>query len=362
MAARTVVIRGVPISVTPVGNISAAYGLNTKTIGETQKLTSDESDEDDLDFSCGTNGAKSRRRTQKQLQKDLITKCQKHDWTKYTEASDGLQKIYPELWMEWALIKNRTQLLQDAINIVGEMLPKLPYERRLFNIIARTFPEHDYQPDEDIFEVCLRIYEAERDRRPKTDIYKLTERYIDFMDYIPMHNEMFADMIRVMKRDLGKRNCIYMHGTSNGGKTTISRLLSCVYDEREIGSIPTQGNEGTFWLQGLVSKQLYHAEELLVTSKNIDTVKILFEGSEDLKTDMKYGSPVTIDKNPIICTSNERIWANASGYHSAIKNRAVIKKFTKEVDPDINLYIEDKKQLQCILILLIGWAKYDPFV
>ena len=55
-------------------------------------------------------------------------------------------------------------------------------------------------------------------------------------------------------------------------------------------------------------KRLFHADEIVATQVNIDTLKLLLEGSDDLTTDIKYAKKVSIRGRPVMMATNDPIW------------------------------------------------------
>ena len=102
--------------------------------------------------------------------------------------------------------------------------------------------------------------------------------YRDYRKILEHHDitkERLQRWFATLASDNGKRNTIYMCGHANGGKTTIIELLSAFYEPWEIGRAQPQSAQSSFFLQDLVGKRLFHADEILATPLNIDTLKLL---------------------------------------------------------------------------------------
>ncbi len=129
------------------------------------------------------------------------------------------------------------------------------------------------------------------------------------------------EMFHILGQRNGKRNTIYLYGCANGGKTAFLELFSSLYHPFECGRLSPQGNESVFWLQDLYLKRLFMADEILVTQKNIDSIKLLMEGNNNLSTDTKYGKKQRIKPRPVLMASNDPIWVNFSTAYQPITAR-----------------------------------------
>ena len=139
--------------------------------------------------------------------------------------------------------------------------------------------------------------------------------YQDYRRILDIHNiskQHLQGWFATLAQDNGKRNSIYMCGRASSGKTTIIELLSAFYAQWEIGRAQPQSAQSNFFLQDLVGKRLFHADEILATPLNIDTLKILLEGNKDLASDVKYGDKETIEPRPVLLGTNAPLWINFS--------------------------------------------------
>ena len=136
--------------------------------------------------------------------------------------------------------------------------------------------------------------------------------YRRILDHHGIDKERLQKWFKTLASDNGKRNTIYMCGRANSGKTTIIELLSAFYEPWEIGRAQPQSAQSNFFLQDLVGKRLFHADEILATPLNIDTLKLLLEGNKDLASDVKYGDKETIIPRPVLIGTNDPLWINFS--------------------------------------------------
>ena len=136
--------------------------------------------------------------------------------------------------------------------------------------------------------------------------------YRKILDHHGITKQRLQKWFKTLAMDNGKRNTIYMCGRANSGKTTIIELLSAFYHAWEIGRAQPQSAQSNFFLQDLVGKRLFHADEILATPLNIDTLKLLLEGNKDLASDVKYGDKETIIPRPVLIGTNDPLWINFS--------------------------------------------------
>lgn len=132
--------------------------------------------------------------------------------------------------------------------------------------------------------------------------------------------EIFKEMIDIMNLNNGKKNTIYMVGKPSIGKTRIANMLSSPFELSQEGTIG-EDVDSKFWLSDTQHKQVYRCEEMTMLPENQERVKMLFEGNESLKTDIKFAAKSRIKKRPVIVTCNRDIWYKAPGIHVCIMPR-----------------------------------------
>ena len=156
------------------------------------------------------------------------------------------------------------------------------------------------------------------------DYWRGTCTYNEYMELFKHHGIGLGKLQRFFKTlcgDNGKINTIYMWGRADAGKTTIIKLFDAFYSKWEIGRCSAQNINSNFWLQDLYMKRLFHADEILATQVNIDTLKLLLEGSDDLTTDIKYAKKVSIRGRPVMMATNDPLWINMSTAAEPIRKR-----------------------------------------
>ncbi len=138
------------------------------------------------------------------------------------------------------------------------------------------------------------------------DLWRATCTYNEYLELFRHHgigDDKLRRFFKTLFGDNGKKNTIYMWGKADAGKTTMIKLFDAFYEKWEIGRCAAQSINSNFWLQDLYQKRLFHADEIVATQVNIDTLKLLLEGSDDLTTDIKYAKKVSIRGKPVLLCS-----------------------------------------------------------
>ncbi len=187
------------------------------------------------------------------------------------------------------------------------------------------------------------------------DLWKGTCTYNEYLELFRHHgigDDKLRRWFKTLFGDNGKKNTIYMWGKADAGKTTIIKMFDAFYEKWEIGRCSAQNINSNFWLQDLYEKRLFHADEIVATQVNIDTLKLLLEGSDDLTTDIKYAKKVSIRGRPVMMATNDPIWINMSTAADPIRKRCefvhMTRPWTKPVaymctrDKDILQYVQNR--------------------
>ena len=184
------------------------------------------------------------------------------------------------------------------------------------------------------------------------DLWKATCTYNEYLELFQHHgigDDKLRRWFKTLFGDNGKRNTIYMWGRADAGKTTIIKMFDAFYEKWEIGRCAAQSINSNFWLQDLYQKRLFHADEIIATQVNIDTLKLLLEGSDDLTTDIKYAKKVSIRGKPVLMATNEPIWIHMSTAIDPIKKRCEYIKLTRAWDKPVKfMSTRDKNILQYV--------------
>lgn len=163
--------------------------------------------------------------------------------------------------------------------------------------------------------------------------------------------EMFHTQIwDVLNGTRPKINTLVFIGASDSGKSVICDALSSFWETPDIGHFrpPLTTTGSSFWLQDLLGKQLYRCDELYLERPEImQTIKQLFEGHANLKTEIKYEGHQNIPRRPVLVSlngnSSRDICKFQSSEFQAIKNRCYIYVMNNHMKSRINRmsYIDD---------------------
>ena len=274
--------------------------------------------------------------------KDL-TKClidnqiyETEQWTRFaTERDVAGFFAHPEAHeIHWELGTkaggNYTKQLAQAIKMARGFTPDIPYIERI----------EKYSPGGDESSVGELYYQD----------------YRKAFNHLGITKERLQRWFNTLAMDNGKRNTIYMCGRANAGKTTIIELLSAFYEPWEIGRAQPQSAQSNFFLQDLVGKRLFHADEILATPLNIDTLKLLLEGNKDLASDVKYGDKEAIKPRPVLIGTNDPLWINFSTAAEPILARCEFLAVRKPLPRLSFIKPKSKKILQYVLWRMYEWA------
>lgn len=146
-------------------------------------------------------------------------------------------------------------------------------------------------------------------------------------------------MICVVMSRLGnahsKVRTIYLQGPASCGKSAIMRLLTSVYDSREIGRFGPQGSTSQFWLEDLVGKEVYCGDEAPGNPLNIQQYLLLLEGNAALKTEIKYGGKPSLRPKPVIVACNQDIYSACQAFARPVLDRCLPIRLTERCTRDV---------------------------
>ena len=217
------------------------------------------------------------------------------EFKKHCFARNGQHFKHEEAYQYYTDLCERDfeKKLQQATDIARDHVPDLTYRERL----------ESYTPTDSIEgQLC----------------------YADYQHLFKHHGitrDTLQKWFKVLFSDNGKRNTIYMWGKADAGKSTIIRLFDAFYASWEIGRASAQNINSNFWLQDLYEKRLFHCDEIVATPVNLDTLKLLLEGSEDLTTDIKYAKKVQVHPRPVLMATNDPIWIGFSTAYDPLVRR-----------------------------------------
>ena len=150
------------------------------------------------------------------------------------------------------------------------------------------------------------------------------------------------DLFNIFEGKHPKKNAIILIGASDSGKSSLADILCTPYLSHEIGNckIPMRVAGNTFWLENLPGTEIYRCEEAYLDQIDlVQIMKSLLEGNANLEADVKYKSPITIPKRPVILTMNGKHRSDDVFFSSevdAIANRSIILVMDRHISQRIN--------------------------
>jgi hypothetical protein len=128
-----------------------------------------------------------------------------------------------------------------------------------------------------------------------------------------------------------KRNCVWVWGPSNTGKSTLMASFIDAFFSSGVGR-PDNNDRTSFKFNNCVNKRIIFWEEPAITPVNIEEVKCLMSGTT-FSTDIKYQSSVEIRQTPVIVTSNNTPWHGMTS-QEVMKTRCFIFKLCTVLTDD----------------------------
>ncbi len=219
-----------------------------------------------------------------------------HEWRTEVQTKEEAKEIHRNLSMRG----NYRKIVGSAVENARLIVPRKSYKERLVEL------EH-----------------------VKVDAKEYDMAMNNFTRII-LHNRLDMRLIfQCLYGKLGKRRTVYFVGSANSGKSSMLNMLSSVYRSHEVGRVGAQDIQSNFWLQDLIDKELYVGDEILVSQVNVDTVKLLCEGSKNLCTEIKYGNKQLLPAKPVMIANNIPMCNSIQGHAAAIRARCVEYEFTE---------------------------------
>ncbi len=127
------------------------------------------------------------------------------------------------------------------------------------------------------------------------------------------------DVVAVINKRSGKKNCLWLQGVSNAGKSQIIGSLLNAYFPNTMGT-PNNSPRTTFTFNDCMYKRVILWEEPNITIDNIEDIKIIL-GGQDCRIDAKYQSSAVMQATPFFITSNKPLWALTQNNKPELLNR-----------------------------------------
>lgn len=150
-------------------------------------------------------------------------------------------------------------------------------------------------------------------------------RILDFND-IDRH-QFVTDVWEIIDRKVPKKNCLWLYGPPNSGKSLILNSIadSCIYAFR--GDQP-DAREARFAFTGMAPARVALLNEFKVYSNVADKMLLLLEGA-DVVTDVKGKAAINIPRTPMLISSNGELWDSLPNREIGTKRPAIIARTTR---------------------------------
>lgn len=127
-------------------------------------------------------------------------------------------------------------------------------------------------------------------------------------------------------------NALVLEGPSTTGKTLLAKLITTPYD---VGLVGRSGDATPFYLENLYRHHIALMEEPNITPVSCGDFKELLGGA-DFTIQRKGKSSVTLERMPVIITTNHPLWYNLrnSGDIEPIKKRCITYRLTNRLTPE----------------------------
>lgn len=144
-------------------------------------------------------------------------------------------------------------------------------------------------------------------------------------------------LMEILNRRTGKKNCLWLHGKSNAGKSQMMESLIKGLCPGLFG-MPLGNVRSNFMFGNCASKRVIFWEEPVINNENIEMVKCLFAGGP-FSTEVKYKDNIIIDPTPCVVTSNKPCTAGLLSEASlTIKNRVFSFYMGNSCEEDVDLF------------------------
>lgn len=216
-------------------------------------------------------------------EKDSINRIREYIFqTGYFTESEMLQHLHQNKDFE-ALYKMRSFGLsfEKARNLAAQRVIDEPLAGLLTLCGNRKWPESKYYSIDESFELIKRVMEANKIKM-KTFVQDVTD---------------------LLDRKRPKLNCLWLHGSTNAGKSYIARSIAklcMLYHEIPSGS-------SRFMFMDCVSKRLIVMNEPFLDETSIEQCKQVMEGNGCF-TPVKNKADQWLKPTPVIITSNTLLW------------------------------------------------------
>ncbi len=203
------------------------------------------------------------------------------------------------------------QLLATGFRTVSQMVIGTPFdyfERLTQDEVKQIKYEIKYEPD--------KIFQT-------NSIYQLLEYQNLSTDQIILFGTILP---QILNKRPAKKNCVWIHGKSNCGKTIlIQSFLDSFYKDNY--GVPNNDPRSSFPFNDCCNKRIIFWDEPNITPQNIENVKLLL-GGQNMPCEIKYRNSQFLRRTPVLIASNQPPGHNTCDA-SIINNRCFVFKFSQ---------------------------------
>lgn len=134
----------------------------------------------------------------------------------------------------------------------------------------------------------------------------------------------FLLLAKVLNGETNKKNCMWVWGPANSGKSTVMASFVDHFFPSSVGK-PDNNDRSSFPFNACVNRRVVFWEEPCIHPQNVEDVKCLMSGTT-FSTDIKYQSAVEIHKTPLLVTANKVPWAGMAD-SNVMRSRSFCFKF-----------------------------------
>jgi hypothetical protein len=213
----------------------------------------------------------------------------------------------------------------EAIAMYDNLMTRVHYNKMLMNAVSYARIRRDRRS------LQCRLEDDDGLADPGDEVFRNLLAFVLAQEKFDRLRKLF----NVLLGRCGKMNCFFAYGNKSTGKTSFISYFTSLYDVWEIGVVNPCETQSQFWLMDLVDKEIYIGDEFNVNPTNMDTCKLLFEGSDNLTVDVKYENKKRLVRQPILMASNNRL------EDPILRARCEVWHFKK---CNVNIHCEDKSR------------------
>lgn len=277
-------------------------------------------------------------------------------WTTWKAYVDALTRDDERAIMFYQSIKERDSMrkvVTEMINRASILDHGKPYNERL---ASHNVKKSDLDPEE--IKICNTVV-----RLLDTNVQVTNQDF--YPRNLELHGQKWtkvwwtiANIHKILIGRGGKKRGLIFYGKPSSGKSMLAALITACIPPEQVGRFNMQGSKSNFWFQGLLNKEFYLGEEIVLENQSAQTLKLLLENSDTLVTDVKFSEHIHVDPQPVIITSNDPPYTMCNGERGAFLERALELYFVQQTEAFISR--NRNKQARAWAVLVAEALSYFP--